>query len=154
MKKRLTADKVWRQFSPFIKDVLENVYGNHCVSCPVHRRNRELIGVDRQLGHFRPKKAYPRVRWWIKNLGLQCSKCNGFLQGASPEFSNWIIKTFGQEDYDYLITISRESFNANQLTYYTILEGIAFYKKQIKDKKMTYKEVYDHIIETKFGLNF
>lgn len=48
MKKRLTIDKVWNKFAPLVKDILMDVYGNKCVTCS----KEELIGRDKQLGHF------------------------------------------------------------------------------------------------------
>jgi len=147
-KRRLTIDKVWRVFSPFIKSVLEEVFGNRCISCGKH----PLVGIDRQLGHFRPKIAYPRVRWWIKNLGIQCSRCNGPKQGASHEFAEWIRKHYGQEEYDELIYLSNQSHPVSQYEYEELLKRIKFYKKRLSSKKMTLREVYDDILNTKYGL--
>jgi hypothetical protein len=155
--KTLTIEKVWRVFSPFIKDVISSVHGNKCCTCTIHKRRPvvDLSGQNRQLGHFRMKKAYPRVRWWILNLNLQCSYCNGFLNGAEIEHAEYIRRTHGEEVLEEVIRLSNErNFTIGQYEYKYILDRIKFYKKRLKDRKMKYKDVYHDIINTKFGLNF
>ena len=110
MKKKLNIEKVWRVFSPFIKDVLSAVYGDKCVTGKIHHKcpNVPLVGANKQLGHFRMKKAYPRVRWWIMNLNLQCAYCNGFLNGSEIEHAEYIKSIHGEEAYRELIRLSNE----------------------------------------------
>lgn len=147
--KKLKIDSVWRVFSPFIKEILENIYGNQCVTCP----KNNLEGNDRQLGHFLPKKAYPTIRWWIENLGIQCSRCNGFKDGEQFKFSKWIEKNLGTKVLtNLMIYAHKPNYTIGQYEYKMMLDKIKFYKEQLKNKKMTHKEIYDDIIKNQFGL--
>ena len=146
---RLTKPKVWNLFAPLIKDVLEAVFGNKCVTCG----KEDLVGYDRQLGHFRSQAGHPRVRWWIKNLGLQCSSCNGpKYQGKPYEFSLWVAETYGQQGLEELIFLSNGTYTTTQATYIDVLTRVKEYNRLISDRKMTHREVYEHILETNFGL--
>lgn len=148
MKKRLKISSVWNVFAPFIKDMLEDIHGNKCVTCP----KESLVGRDRQLGHFMPKKSYPKVRWWIYNLGLQCGKCNGFEGGNQYKFSLWIKKTYGKAVLDSIDLICRQNTNVGQYEYNLIISQIKDYKQKVDNKEMTYKEVFNDIINNKFGI--
>ena len=147
-KRRLTIDKVWNKFAPLVKDILMDVYGNKCVTCS----KEELIGRDKQLGHFFPKGAYSSVRWWILNLGIQCSYCNGAKQGATLMFSEWFRKTHGQQALDDITVLAHKSHSTSQYEYELIIEKVKEYEKMIKSKEITYKQLYKKIIDDKFGL--
>lgn len=156
-KKRLTIDSVWRVFSPFMKEVISSVHGNKCVTGRIHHKcpNVELEGANRQLGHFKPKRAYPNVRWWIMNLNLQCAYCNGFLEGSEAEHAEYIRRTHGEQALKDLLKVAySRNKTTGQYEYKIILEKINLYKKQIKNKSITYPEIYQDIVNTKFGLEF
>lgn len=46
--------------------------GNNCISC-----NRQMIGfIVGHAGHYRPKGNNPQVRFYTRNIYLQCEECN------------------------------------------------------------------------------
>lgn len=146
---------MWNKFSPFMKNVISSVHGNKCVTGTIHHKcpDIELEGHNRQLGHFKPKKAYPNVRWWIMNLNIQCSYCNGFLGGSEAEHAEYIRKTHGEKALEELLTLSySRNHTIGQYEYQYILDKIKEYEKMINDRKITYKQLYQKIIDEKFGL--
>ena len=72
---------------------------NRCVTCG------KLLNVKKlQGGHFIPRGCYP-LRWDERNVNSQCSRCNGFLNGAYISYSRWFIDKYGEDMFRHYTNI-------------------------------------------------
>ena len=84
-----------------------------------------------QSGHFIPR-LYLAGRWNPDNCFVQCPLCNVFKHGNYPEFSAYLIRTFGAEKIDALLALKRETV---KFTRADLQAKIDFYKAQIEALK-------------------
>lgn len=90
-----------------------------CVTCP-----KLMFWLESQCGHW-VKRQHRAVRWDERNLGVQCKRCNHFLDGAQDEFSKHVIAQHGVEVHDELLRLKHtvfkvsRSFLAEQIETYT-----------------------------------
>src|SRR5262245_3303864 len=71
--------------------------GLSCVTC-----GKELPYEARQCGHF-IKRQHKATRWDIRNVAVQCARCNLFLGGAQDEFANFLLGKIGRLDFEDLM---------------------------------------------------
>ena len=71
-----------------------NYWLNRCITCG------QVIRCDKANGgHFIPRGCLP-FRWDEKNVHCQCVHCNLYKNGAYIEYSQWFIRTYGQDIFD------------------------------------------------------
>lgn len=73
-----------------------------CVTCP-----RLLFWRDAHAGHF-IKRQHRSVRWDERNVASQCPSDNVFKGGCQDEFAAHIIKKYGHEVFDELMSKKHE----------------------------------------------
>lgn len=71
-----------------------------CVTCGRIVQNSNGKG---DAGHF-IKVNHFAVTFHPKNIHFQCRKCNSFEGGQEAEYSNFIIKTYGMETFEWLLS--------------------------------------------------
>lgn len=110
-------DKVFHRYIR-LRDTDEDGWGE-CITC-----NKRLHFSEGQAGHFigRQHKA---TRWDVRNVRLQCPKCNCWGHGEQFLYS----KAIGQDLADELLQLSR------QITKFSEAEYEAIYLK--------FKQLYD-----------
>jgi len=97
-----------------------------CVTC-----GKVRLWKHQQCGHFIPR-LYLAGRWNPDNCFVQCPLCNVFKHGNYPEFSAYLIRTFGAEKIDALLALKRETV---KFTRADLQAKIDFYKAQIEALK-------------------
>ena len=73
-----------------------------CVTC-----GRSAPWRTMQCGHFIPR-SYLAGRWNPLNCFVQDAACNVFKRGAYPEFSAYLIRSFGPGYIDQLLALKRQ----------------------------------------------
>ena len=73
-----------------------------CVTCGKAAPWRSM-----QCGHFIPR-SYLAARWNPLNCFVQDAACNVFKRGAYPEFSAYLIRSFGAGYIDTLLALKRQ----------------------------------------------
>ena len=99
--------------------------GNVCISCqkPPKKEN---------CGHYFNANNHWNVRFNEDNCNMQCEHCNTFLSGNLIEYQIHLITKIGQERYDALCEIARETL---KFTVYELMEINELYKSKIKNLK-------------------
>lgn len=94
-----TKNKVWIQFSIYIRTRGANADGmNHCVTCWAIKHWKEL-----QAGHFIAGRLNSNL-FDERGCHPQCSLCNVVKAGNGPRYYQFMLKTYGQEVIDELLT--------------------------------------------------
>ena len=95
------------------RDILERGIG--CITCP--KKDGKMDG-----GHFLPTSSFRPIRYLTKQIKQQCVNCNRHNGGRRPEYTEVMIKMYGQEYVSYL-----ESFKQGVAKY-----TVAYYQKYLK----------------------
>jgi hypothetical protein len=100
--RRTLIDKVDRAFNRTIKQKHANAGGwVECCTCGIAMHWQEA-----DAGHF-IKCQHMAVRWDERNVHPQCQQCNHWKGGAQDEYARFIIKKYGIETFDELMTLKR-----------------------------------------------
>lgn len=143
-KRRIKISSVWSVFTKLAK----LIHGNTCCTCG----KENLEGSDCQGGHFKPKKAFPAVRFWINNVHPQCTGCNFYRQGMEYEHSLHIIKAHGQDALDEICEHMHKSVHLTQADLHYLKDTFQTLLKKLETKKMTTQEAYQFLTKNKIGL--
>lgn len=93
-----------------------------CVTCP-----KLMFWKESQCGHW-VKRQHRAVRWDERNVGVQCKRCNHFLDGAQDEFSQHVIAQHGVGVHDELLRLKHTVF---KVTRSFLEEKIEHYKQKL-----------------------
>lgn len=117
-------DKVWKQFSIFIRTRGADTQGfNFCVTCQVKKFWREL-----QAGHFIQGRLNANL-FDERGTNPQCYSCNVGRYGATVLYYKWMLAHYGQEVIDDLLEQNSKTHKwqpdelENLLIHYTALNG-------------------------------
>ena len=92
--------KLWIECKRIIRDIYQRVDGTYdCYTC----EQKNLTGSNCQTGHFIPKSvcgAY--LKYDLRNLRIQCMRCNCNLSGNGAVFYRNLVENEGQEYVDEL----------------------------------------------------
>ncbi len=103
-KKKISKDKVWKQFSIFIRTRGADSQGfNVCVTCGIRKFWREL-----QAGHFIAGRSNA-ILFSERSVFPQCYSCNVGKHGHTVLYYKWMLAQFGQEVIDELILESNQT---------------------------------------------
>jgi hypothetical protein len=84
-------------------------YGNVCFTCGAY-----CEGSGRHLGHFIPSSTCGAfLRYDLRNLRIQCYRCNINGGGQGAEFYKRLVETEGQEYVDQLFKDKNVSIKAD-----------------------------------------
>jgi len=106
--KRLTFSalekKLDKEFSYYIRRKDADEGGTVvCVTC-----NGFFHWKDVDCGHF-IKRQHRSTRWHERNCGTQCRRDNHFMGGRQDDYSQYIIKTHGQEVFEELMQLKYQT---------------------------------------------
>jgi len=102
--RKAKKDKLWELTSKYIRLRQADQNGNvNCVTCG-QQMYWEKDGA--QAGHFVPQAQGDAVRFDLRNIHVQCFRCNINLGGNGPEYNAFMLKTYGQETIDELRRLS------------------------------------------------
>ena len=99
--------------------------GNDCISCGKKP-------LKKNAGHFFNANNHYSVRFDERNVHLQCEHCNTFLSGHLIPYRENLISKIGQEEFDNLSSIAKETRN---FTIDEVKEIADIYKKKVKEFK-------------------
>jgi len=121
-------ETLWRWFSEFIRLRDSNDDGiGQCISCGKFVR----IGIGKaDAGHYYPKgNTYAALSYDEKNVNVQCSHCNRFLEGNKQGYEKGLIKKYGSDVIQYL-----DIKKGNKTKYYGFMYEalIIEYKQKVK----------------------
>jgi len=98
-------DKLWKE----CKRITLAKYGPHCYTCDA----QYLVGSNCQLGHLIPSGACGAfLRYDLRNLRIQCMRCNIHLGGNGAEYLRRMIQEVGQENTDQLFKDKNKTVKA------------------------------------------
>ena len=96
-----------------------------CVSC-----NKPIHFTESDAGHFITRGALS-TRWDIRNVNLQCRKCNRFEYGRQYEYS----LALGSELSEELLIKSKQPLKLADFEYQEIFEEFRDKLKALKDSQ-------------------
>lgn len=106
MKKKNRSKKhaAWDAFSKFIRKVDADENGMvKCFSCRKVAHWKEM-----DAGHYIPKSISLALRFYVKNVNVQCTACNRFRHGNLTEYALALKKKYGDGILEELDEIRRE----------------------------------------------
>lgn len=102
--------KLWEECRRLIKDIYKRGDGTYdCYTC----QQKNLVGSNCQIGHFIAKSvcgAY--LKYDLRNLRIQCFRCNCNLSGNGAIFYRNIVEQEGQEYVDALFIDKQKTVKA------------------------------------------
>jgi hypothetical protein len=120
---RRLEEKLDAVFSRYIRLADADEGGTvQCVTC-----QKLLHFKEAQCGHW-VKRQYRSVRWDERNVGVQCRRCNHFLDGAQDEFGLHIITKYGEPVYQELMVLKHQ---IKKHTRADLEDLIALYKEKL-----------------------
>lgn len=125
-KKQKTPKQLKKILWQLCKQIIRKKYANsqghwQCYTCS------KLIteNKDAHTGHFIPSSICGALlRYDIRNLRVQCYRCNIWLTGNGSQFYKNLVEKEGQEYVDELFKLKNQSIKAD----------VIFYMKQITEK--------------------
>ena len=116
-------DKLWQECRRIIRDIYKRADGTYnCYTCS----QTNLQSSNLQTGHFIQKSvcgAY--LKYDLRNLRIQCMRCNCNLSGNGAIFYRNLVQDMGQEYVDQLFK------EKNTIT----VKAYDHYEKQLADYK-------------------
>ena len=114
-------DKLWELTSKYVRlsAANENGYAS-CVTCGMTKRWTEL-----QAGHFIPQARGNAVRFDLRNIAVQCYRCNINLGGNGPEYYPYMLKAHGQAVIDELRGLAGMSVKFTRADYEDMISDVA-----------------------------
>ena len=80
-------------------------------------------------GHFE-SRGISSVRFMYENCGIQCSKCNTFMEGRKPEMEVYLRKRYGNDTVDRIKILARTT--NKRLSDFELNEIAKFYQSEFK----------------------
>ena len=98
MARKVSMNMVDRIASEYIRRRFADSNGYvKCVTCGIIKHWKDM-----DCGHF-IKREVLRLRYHENNMHSQCRRCNHFLSGNEAEYSEFIIKKYGIQEFNYLM---------------------------------------------------
>lgn len=98
--------------------------GNNCISC-----NRPMTGfIVAHAGHYRPKGSNPEVRFYTRNIYLQCEECNVKRSANLILYRQSLVKKYGNEFVERL----EQMHETKKYTVEYLQRLIQVFRKKIK----------------------
>lgn len=95
-----------------------------CVSC------RKLMHwKDADCGHW-IKRQHRGTRWDLRNLGVQCGRCNRYMGGNMDEMAAHILRTHGADAIEEMLAMKRAPVKHTRTD---LEEMIALYQSKLAE---------------------
>lgn len=112
-------------FSEYIRRKEADAGGTvRCVTCP-----RVMFWREAHAGHF-IKRQHRAVRWDERNVAPQCPADNVFKGGCQDEFAAHIIRRYGPEVFDELMSKKHEVCKHTRSDLEALIES---YREKLKE---------------------
>lgn len=114
MSKKLTIGqvqkKLWKECRRIVSDIYKKGDGTwECYTCG----QQNLQKSNKQTGHFIPKSVCGALlKYDLRNLRIQCFRCNCNLSGNGAVFYRNMVRDQGQEFVDELFRDKQKSVKA------------------------------------------
>jgi hypothetical protein len=110
MAKKSECQKTIDKLDNLVRERLKKEYPKYCVTCGkaidwFHPQNNPF-GL--QVGHY-ISRDIKQLRWCPKNVHPQCSSCNWEHNKNPVPYTQFMLKTYGQEVLDELDEIRRQA---------------------------------------------
>ena len=136
--KRLTFSalekKLDKEFSYYIRRKDADEGGTvSCVTC-----GGLGFWKDMDCGHF-IKRQHRSIRWDTRNCDVQCRRCNHFMGGRQDDYSQYIIRTYGQETFEELMQLKYQTKKHSRTEIEEMIEQYQELNREL-DKRLPRKE--------------
>lgn len=122
--------KLWSLISEYIRRKKADSNGYvKCSTCETVKHWREM-----QAGHWIPQAQGDSIRFELSNINVQCYRCNVNLGGNGPEYYEFMLIEYGQEEMDRLKQRQREIIKFYESDYLDMIEDIEAKLKQLKQE--------------------
>lgn len=127
MDKKVIArlDKIFSEFIR-LRDSDKNGYGK-CITC-----GKIIFWKDGDAGHA-INRAHMSTRFDEMNVHLQCRYCNRFREGEIVEYTQALVRKYGQSRLDILLA---KKHLTNKLTNFDGEVFIKYYREKVKKLKL------------------
>ena len=127
MDKKVIArlDKIFSEFIR-LRDSDKNGYGK-CITC-----GKIIFWKDGDAGHA-INRAHMSTRFDEMNVHLQCRYCNRFREGEIVEYTQALVRKYGQSRLDILLA---KKHLTNKLTNFEGEVFIKYYREKVKKLKL------------------
>jgi hypothetical protein len=78
--------------------------GRSCISCGA--THRTAFGGAFDAGHWRSVGSAPHLRFYTKQIRLQCVRCNRHLAGNAVEFRKGMVSLFGVQEVERIESLN------------------------------------------------
>lgn len=104
-KRKKLKDKLWKLISEYIRrrDAIVDGYAS-CVTCGRTEHYKKM-----QAGHFIPQAQGDAVRFDIRNIHIQCYRCNINLGSNGAEYYPYMVERYGEATVQELRRLSNET---------------------------------------------
>lgn len=114
-------EKLWTFTSKYVRLSAADADGYcSCVTCGLVRHWKEM-----QAGHFIAKAQGNATAWDLRNIHVQCYRCNINLGGNGAEYYPFMIATYGQDVVDELRALSHTSVKLYASDYDDMIDDIS-----------------------------
>jgi len=110
---------LWKLTSEYVRRRYADCEVAECVTCGLRKHWKEL-----QAGHFIPQAQGNAVKYDLRNIHVQCYRCNINLGSNGPEYYPFMIKTYGQETIDELKRLSNTTIKLRASDYELMIKDI------------------------------
>lgn len=113
-KSKTPQAKLKEELMAVAKRIVKKRDGKVCCTCGA----TELEGKNRHAGHFiRDSVGGVELRYHLKNIHVQCFRCNIILGGNEAEYYRFMIGRYGQEEVDEIFKIKNETHKWTEVDY-------------------------------------
>lgn len=133
MTKSSSKKKLWRIFAEYIRlRDSPNGYGQ-CISCGKLVQYPNKTGVA-HAGHYYPRSTtYSSLYFDERNVNLQCSHCNTYLEGNTEGYRRGLIAKYGSRVIDELDL--KRSMKLKKIHSFQYDEMAKHYRKLVREMK-------------------
>lgn len=75
-----------------------------------------------QASHFFGKGRYPRLRWNLINVHIQCAGCHSLHHHGGQEYTAWWLTEYGRNQFDQLLHIGNQVMSSAERKAFRIAE--------------------------------
>jgi len=97
-------EELWRLISRYVR--LKAADSDGYVECVTCGNKMFWLKDGAQAGHFVPQAQGDAVRFDLRNIHVQCYRCNINLGSNGPEYNAFMLRTYGQKTIDELRRLS------------------------------------------------
>lgn len=110
MAKKTERQKMIDKLDDRVRDRLKAEYPKVCVTCgkAIDWFHPQKNPLGLQVGHY-ISRDIKQLRWYPKNIHPQCASCNWEHNKNPVPYTQFMLKTYGQEVLDELNEIRRQA---------------------------------------------